>query len=100
MMRRFAAISLIVLCAVIGFAATPDIGLKSATDLLNAGKVDEAIVLLGSRIKAQPGDAAAYNLLARTYYATGRWDDAVGAGEKAVALEPGNSTYHMWLGRM
>ena len=99
-MRRFVAISLVVLCAALTFAAPPDVALKSATDLLNAGRADEAILLLGSRLKAQPGDAAAYNLLARTYYSTGRWDEAVAAGEKAVALDPGNSSYHMWLGRM
>lgn len=86
--------------ATVTLAAVPDFGLKSAADLLNAGHADEAIVLLGSRIKAQPQDAEAYNLLARTYYATGRWDEAVAAGEKAVALAPGNSDYHMWLGRM
>ncbi|HET7840077.1 MAG TPA: tetratricopeptide repeat protein [Terriglobia bacterium] len=100
MIRKCVAISLLVLCAAVAFAAVPDIALKSAADLLNAGHADEAVALLGSRIKAQPTDAAAYNLLARTYYAMGRWDDAVAAGEKAVALEPGNSSYHMWLCRM
>lgn len=100
MMRRFIAISFVVLGAAIAVATTPDVTLKSAADLLNAGRADEAILLLGSRLKAQPGDAAAYNLLARTYYSTGRWDEAVAAGEKAVALDSGNSSYHMWLGRM
>jgi tetratricopeptide (TPR) repeat protein len=77
-----------------------DFNSKSAADLLNAGHADEAIVVLGSRIKAQPQDAEAYNLLARTYYATARWDEAVAAGEKAVALAPDSSAYHMWLGRI
>jgi len=98
MIRRL-SLTLLLLFAVAAFA-DPDISSKSAADLLSAGHVDEAIVLLGSRIKAQPQDAEAYNLLARTYYATSRWDEAVSAGEKAVALDPGNSSYHMWLGRM
>jgi tetratricopeptide (TPR) repeat protein len=100
MIRRLLIFTTILLLAATAFAASPDLSLKFAADLLNAGRVDEAIVLLGSRLKAQPQDAEAYNLLARTYYATGRWDEAVSAGEKAVALAPGNSAYHMWLGRM
>jgi len=98
MIRRLLTISTL-LIAVAAFATSPDIGSKAA-DLLNAGRADEAIVLLGLRLKAQPQDAQAYNLLARTYYSTGRWDQAVAAGEKAVALDPNNSAYHMWLGRM
>ena len=100
MIRRLLTILLIGLFAVAAFATPPDVTSKAAADLLNAGRADEAILLLGSRIKAQPQDAEAYNLLARTYYATGRWDEAVSAGEKAVALAPGNSSYHMWLGRI
>ncbi len=100
MIRTLLTVCLILLLAVVGFAATPDISSKAAADLLNAGRADDAIVLLGSRIMAQPDDAEAYNLLARTYYSTGRWDDAIAAGEKAVAISPRNSNYHMWLGRM
>lgn len=99
-MRKLLTISTILLFAVAGFASSPDVNAKAATELLNAGRADEAIVLLGARIKAQPQDAEAYNLLARTYYAIGRWDEAISAGEKAVALAPGNSGYHMWLGRI
>ncbi|HEY5162296.1 MAG TPA: tetratricopeptide repeat protein [Terriglobales bacterium] len=100
MTRRLLAITMILMFAVAALAVPPDVGLKSATDLLNAGHADEAIVLLDSRIKAKPQDAEAYNLLGRTYYALGLWDDAASAGEKAVALDPGNSAYHMWLGRI
>lgn len=100
MTRSLLAITLILMFAVAALAVPPDLGLKSASDLLNAGRADEAIVLLGSRIKATPQDAEAYNLLARTYYALGRWDDAVSAGEKSIALDPENSAYHMWLGRI
>jgi tetratricopeptide (TPR) repeat protein len=46
-----------------------------------------------------PNDAAAYNLLERAYFGLRRWDDAQAAGERAVALAPSNSDYHLWLGR-
>ena len=88
MMRRLLTLTTVLLLAAMTFAAGPDIGLKSAADLLNAGHADEAIVLLGSRIKAQPRDAEAYNLLARVYYATGRWDEAAGQLEAARTLAP------------
>ena len=100
MTRKLVAITLVLMFVVAVLAVPPDLSSKSAAELLNAGRADEAIVLLDSRIKAKPQDAEAHNLLARTYYALGRWDDAVSAGEKAVSLDPGNSTYHMWLGRM
>ncbi len=98
MIRKFVAISM--LCFGLAAFATPDFGAKNASDLLNAGKADEAILVLGSRIKAKPDDADAHNLLARTYYSIGQWDQAVSEGERAVALDPNNSGYHMWLGRM
>src|SRR5207245_5019550 len=35
----------------------------------------------------------------RAYFAVEDWDRAIAACEKAVALAPGNSSYHLWLGR-
>lgn len=99
-MIRKLAISMLVMFAVAALADPMDFTSKSAADLLNAGRVDEAISVLGSRIKAKPQDAEAHNLLARTYYSIGEWDQAVAEGERAVALDPNNSEYHMWLGRM
>jgi tetratricopeptide (TPR) repeat protein len=68
-------------------------------DLLKAGHPDEAIMLLKDRIKTSPDDAAAQNLLSRAYLSVQRWDNAVAAGEKAVALDTNNAIYHLWLGR-
>lgn len=99
MIRKLIAISMLLLFGLAVFA-DPDVGSKHASDLLNAGKADEAIVALASRLKTKPDDPDAHNLLARTYYSIGRWDDAVTEGERAVALDPSNSGYHMWLGRM
>jgi tetratricopeptide (TPR) repeat protein len=75
-------------------AATPP-----PAELLSSGHADEAIAALQFRLQAAPKDAEAYALLTRVYYAVQRWDDAIAAAQKAVALDPNNSSFHMWLGR-
>jgi tetratricopeptide (TPR) repeat protein len=72
----------------------------SAPALLAAGRVDDAITTLRSKINASPSDAEAYNLLCRAYFSMGDWDRGISACEKAIALDPSNSRYHMWLGRI
>ncbi len=71
----------------------------SPAKLLAAGRVDDAIVTLQNRINAAPNDAESQNLLCRAYLALTNWDASLAACQKAVALEPGNSQYHLWLGR-
>jgi len=71
----------------------------SPSDLLAAGRVDDAITTLSGRISSAPNDAASYNFLCRAYFAVSNWDRAVTACEKAVALAPDKSEYHLWLGR-
>ncbi len=72
----------------------------SAPALLAAGRADDAITTLHSKINASPSDAEAHNLLCRAYFSMGDWDRGISACEKAVALDPVNSRYHMWLGRI
>ncbi|MGO9649344.1 MAG: tetratricopeptide repeat protein [Terriglobales bacterium] len=71
----------------------------SPAKLLAAGRVDDAILTLETRINAVPSDAASQNLLCRAYLALTNWDASIAACQKAVVLEPGNSQYHLWLGR-
>jgi tetratricopeptide (TPR) repeat protein len=66
----------------------------SATQLLSLGRVNEAVTVLSNR-----DDAESLNQLSRVYFAIENWDEAVKFGERAVNLEPGNATYHLWLGR-
>ncbi len=73
---------------------------ESAPALLAAGRADDAIATLHSKINSSPNDAEAHNLLCRAYYSMGDWDRGISACEKAVALDPNNSRYHMWLGRI
>jgi cytochrome c-type biogenesis protein CcmH/NrfG len=72
---------------------------SSPAQLLASGHVDDAILTLQHRITAAPNDAESQNLLCRAYLALTNWDASIGACQKAVALNPGNSQYHLWLGR-
>jgi tetratricopeptide (TPR) repeat protein len=81
-------------------AAALAAGDDSAPALLAAGRADDAITTLHSKIIASPRDAGAYNLLCRAYFSMGDWDRGIADCEKAVALDPNNSRYHMWLGRI
>src|SRR5271168_953816 len=71
----------------------------SPANLLAAGRVDDALLTLQSRIKAAPNDAESQNLLCRAYLALTNWEASIAACQKAVAAEPGSSQYHLWLGR-
>ena len=84
------------LLALVCSLATAD---ETAPALLSQGRVDEFISSLQSRISNTPNDAEAYNLLCRSYFSLGDWDHSISAGQKAAALEPNNSRYHLWLGR-
>ena len=67
--------------------------------LLKAGKADEALHALNIAVEHDPNDARTYHLLSRVYYQLELWDNSVRMAEKAVALAPQNSSYHLWLGR-
>ncbi|HYH00783.1 MAG TPA: tetratricopeptide repeat protein [Terriglobales bacterium] len=86
---------LMLLAVIICTASTP----SSASDALAAGRIDEATSQLRARVQANAQDAEAHHLLSRAYYSIQRWDDAISSGERAVALQPNNSVYHLWLGR-
>src|ERR1700687_5413953 len=72
----------------------------SAKDNLAAGRTDEAITELNGRLSSSPGDAESSNLLCRAYFALGDWDRAESFCRKAVSLQPDNSHFHLWLGRV
>jgi cytochrome c-type biogenesis protein CcmH/NrfG len=82
-------------------ALLPAIAAADAADseLLAEGHVDDAIASLQHKISRSPNDADSLNLLCRAYYSLSDWDQSVSGCEKAVALDPGNAQYHLWLGR-
>jgi len=91
--RRCFQFLLILSLAALGRADT------SASDLLKAGKADEALVMLNTTLAENPKDAVSYNLLCRVYFQLELWDNAIHMAEKSISLDPQNSSYHLWLGR-
>src|SRR5712671_2243913 len=72
---------------------------ESPQDLLAGGRVDEALQTLQQQIHSSPA-AETYNLLCRAHFELNAWDAGIPACEKAIALEPNNGLYHLWLGRI
>lgn len=94
-MKVFAKVLSLAALVLPAIAAAAD----SPSDLLAAGRVDDAITSLSVQLDSAPNDSASYNLLCRAYFAVGNWDRAITACERAVSLQPDNSDYHLWLGR-
>jgi tetratricopeptide (TPR) repeat protein len=86
-------------CACLFLLCTIPVFGISAEQMLQEGRVDEAIASLQQQIKTSPWDADAQNLLCRSYFTLGNWDRAISACAKATSLQPSNSLYHLWLGR-
>ena len=90
---RFLLIPLVILSAVLSWAENP------AQVLLAQGRVDDSIASLKQTLKNSPNDAVSHHLLSRAYYEVEDWNDAIDEAQHAVALQPLNSDYHLWLGR-
>lgn len=93
------------LCCALSAVRSPDLASmpRESADAvraaLNRGQADEALQKIDVALKADPNDAEALNFRCRVYYAEDLWDEAIGACERAVQIAPGNSNYHLWLGR-
>lgn len=72
----------------------------SAQDMLAAGRVDEVIAELNGHLASAPADAESSNLLCRAYYELEDWERAESSCKKAASLDPDNSRFHLWLGRV
>lgn len=79
--------------------AMPATGANPVERDLNLGRADAALQQLDSVLAQNPSDAAAHNLRCRVYYEEQQWDQAIADCEASVRLDPGNSDYHLWLGR-
>lgn len=91
-MRRVLAI---MLCGA-GFVAAASSALEQARALYQKTRYQEAIQLLEA---AGGRTAAAHHLAGQCYYMLGDFKKAAEAFERAVRLEPANSSYHDWLGK-
>jgi tetratricopeptide (TPR) repeat protein len=76
------------------WAAGPEY--EQARKLYNLTEFDQSLKIL----EAIPQkDGAIYELAGRNYYMQGDFKKATEALERAVAAEPGNSEFNLWLGR-
>ncbi len=91
-----AAAAILLSVSPVAFAAP---SLSAANADLQAGKADEATALLSEVLHTDPNNAEANNLLCRVEYTLQHFDEAATHCEKAVALDPQSSVYHLWLGR-
>jgi Tfp pilus assembly protein PilF len=99
-MLRLKTITGILLLAFLSSVAGAADTIAEGRNLLEQGRVDDAIATLQTKISGNPGDAQAHNLLCRSFMTLQDWDRAQSECEKAVSLDPGNSSYHLWLGRL
>lgn len=82
--------------AMAGAAVAADPSLAEARKLYNSTDFEKSLKVLQA-IPSKNG--AVYELMGRDYYLQADYKKATETFEKAVALEPGNSDYAMWLGR-
>jgi Flp pilus assembly protein TadD len=73
---------------------------NSPKDMLAAGRVDDAINALNGQASSNPRDAESMHLLCRAYFQYEDWDRAESRCKRAIELQPNNSGFHRWLGRI
>jgi tetratricopeptide (TPR) repeat protein len=84
----------ILACVGLAWANGPE--LDRARKLYNLTEFQQSLEVL----RTVPNkDAAVYALMGRDYYGQGEFKKASESLEKAVALEPDNSDFNLWLGR-
>ena len=98
-LRSAGAALLVMALAVASSAQSRASTLSEAHAALQTGQADQALGLLAAMPSAGQGDAQARNLACRVEFVLGQWDAAAKDCQQAVLLDPGNSAYHMWLGR-
>jgi tetratricopeptide (TPR) repeat protein len=87
---------LVVFIAAVGVASAADPQLVEARKLYNSTDFERSLKVLQA-IPAK--DAAVYELMGRDYFMQSEFKHASEAFEKALAMDPANSDYSLWLGR-
>jgi tetratricopeptide (TPR) repeat protein len=103
----FAGTAMLATIAPLGAAVTAPFALASdasaaiqtAQRQFNSGNYTAAIKTLQS-VPQLSNNAEAQYWLGRNYYELHDYDNAIAAAEKTVGLDPKNSIYHEWLGRI
>jgi len=97
---RLAALLITCLLALVLVCRAAAVEVHSPQEMLAAGRVDDAVRTLQQLITQSPDDAESYNLLCRAYFMLEEWDRGIAACEHARNLDPRNSLYELWLGRI
>jgi Flp pilus assembly protein TadD len=84
------------LLAVWPLLATSPAGLDQARKLYQLTDYQSSLKILQA---IQPKDGPVYELIGRNHYMQGEYKKATEVLEKAVAADPANSGYELWLGR-
>lgn len=71
----------------------PQASAQSAPHDLSPEQMEGMVARFAQRMQENPGDGQGWVMLARSYAAIGRWNDAVGAYAKAEALFPDDSQF-------
>jgi tetratricopeptide (TPR) repeat protein len=82
--------------AVAGIAGAGDTQFLEARKLYNSTDFDQSLKVLQA---IQPKDGPVHELMGRDYYMKADYKRATEALEKAVAMEPANAEFALWLGR-
>ena len=88
------SLGLLVLAAAAAYGAGAEV--DHARKLYNRTDFEQSLKILNS---IADKDAAAYELMGRNYYMQSEFKKASEAFEKALAEQPANSQYALWLGR-
>jgi tetratricopeptide (TPR) repeat protein len=71
----------------------------SIVALYSQGSYSQAADALQAAIVQHPKDASLYYWVGRSYFEIRDFNRSISSWERAVALDPGRSEYHDWLGR-
>jgi tetratricopeptide (TPR) repeat protein len=71
---------------------------EAAKQAYEKGDYSKAIALLKEAADKEPANGDIHLLLTKSYLEDKKYEEAVKAGEKAVADDPKSSVYHQWLG--
>ena len=79
--------------------ALDDVGLEAGRRAYELSDYDRAVKVLQDAAAKNPRNGEVLLLLAKSHFELRQFDAAIASAERAVAVAPGNSVYHEWLGR-
>jgi len=98
-MKWLAAALCIASTAIAATNVKPEASLEAGRRAYEASDYAKAILELQGAAAKEPQNGDVQLLLAKSYLELQERDPAIKSAEKAVAIDPQNSTYHEWLGR-